>query len=94
MKKPYNLEARDITLNLVKDRYGPNEKQGKFFLHYRLLSWFLKENEYFNLSINQHNKLKPEKEIWLSFCLVSQDLFSPLLTIYCVYEKYEMVGLS
>ena len=29
MKKPYNLEARDVTLNLVKDRYGPNEKQGK-----------------------------------------------------------------
>ena len=30
MKKPYNLEARDVTLNLVKDRYGPNEKQGNF----------------------------------------------------------------
>ena len=29
MKKPYNLEARDVTLNLVKDRYGPNEKQGQ-----------------------------------------------------------------
>ena len=35
MKKPYVLSAQDITLNLVKDRYGPNEKQdlGNFYFN-------------------------------------------------------------
>ena len=27
MKRPYSLQAKDITLNFVKDKYGPNERQ-------------------------------------------------------------------
>ena len=27
MKKPFKLEAKDVTLSLVKDTYGPNFKQ-------------------------------------------------------------------
>ena len=27
MGRPYKLEAKDVTLNLVKDRHGPNVKQ-------------------------------------------------------------------
>ena len=27
MKRPYNLNTKDITLSLSKDPYGPNSKQ-------------------------------------------------------------------
>ena len=27
MKRPYSLQAKDVTLNFVKDKYGPNERQ-------------------------------------------------------------------
>jgi len=33
MKRPYSLQAKDVTLNFVKDKYGPNERQdlGNFY---------------------------------------------------------------
>ena len=35
MKRPYSLQAKDVTLNFVKDKYGPNERQdlGKLLSH-------------------------------------------------------------
>ena len=61
MKRPYSLQAKDITLNFVKDKYGPNERQdlGKstFIVYHRALDdfwsiriyYFILGNFYFDL---------------------------------------------
>ena len=52
MKRPYSLQAKDVTLNFVKDKYGPNERQdlGNSFLN--LVGTEVKDTIYFISYIN------------------------------------------